>query len=92
MTIINTIINSIVKITKGPLRVSVGQRRGLRGASSVLGKGSVDRYTVSNIPKVDREGTKAGHVGHKRVQEGPKGCQSESRWVTMLPRTTVNQF
>ena len=67
----------------------MGQRRGPRGASSVVGKGFVDRYTMSNIAKMDREGAKGGQVGHKRVQEGPKGCKRDPRWVTVLPRTTV---
>ena len=52
----------------------MGQSRGHRGAISVLGKGFVDRYTMSNIAKMDREGAKGGQVGHKRVQEGAKGC------------------
>ena len=78
-----------VKVRKGPRRVSMGQRRGPIGASSVLGKGFVDRYTMSNIAKMDREGAKGGQVGHKRVQEGPKGCKRGPRWVTVLPRTTV---
>ena len=67
----------------------MGQRRGPRGASSVLGKGFVDRYTMSNIAKMDREGAKGGQVGHKRIQEGPEGCQRDPRWVAVLPRTTV---
>ena len=78
-----------MKVTRWPWRVSVGQRRGPRGASSVLGKGFVDRYTMSNIAKMDREGAKGGQVGHKRVQEGPKECKRGPRWVTVLPRTTV---
>ena len=67
----------------------MGQRRGPRGAISVLGKGFVDRYTMSNIAKMDREGAKGGQVGHKRVQEGPKGCKRDPSWVAVLPRTTV---
>ena len=62
------------------------QRMGPRGASSVLGKGFLDRYTISNIAKMDQEGAKGGQVGHKRVQEGPKECKRYPRWVTMLPR------
>ena len=70
----------------------MGQRRGPRGASSVLGKGSVDRYTMSNITKVDREGAKGGQVGHKRIQEVPKGCPRSPKWATVLARTEVTQF
>ena len=66
----------------------MGQRRGPRGTSSVPGKGFGDRYTMSNIAKMDREGGKGGQVGYKRVQEGPKGWKRGLRWVTVLPRTT----
>ena len=46
----------------------MGQRRGPRGASSVLRKGFFDHYLMSNIAKMDREGAKGGQVGHKRAQ------------------------
>ena len=69
----------LVKVRRGPRpfsnprRVSMGQRRGRRGAMlhcSVLGKGFVDSYTMSNIAKMDREGIHIGHsyrISHHNV-------------------------
>ena len=50
----------------------MGQRRGPRGARSVLGKGFVDRYTMSNIAKIDRAGAKGGQVGAETRPGGYK--------------------
>ena len=64
----------------------MGQRREPRWGQ--LGKGFVDRYTMSNIAKMDREGGKGDQVGHKRDQKGLKWCKIGLRWVTVLSRTT----
>ena len=53
----------------------MGQRRGPRGASSVLGKGFVDRYTMSNIAKMDQGGAKAAKWGTNASRRVPKGVK-----------------
>ena len=69
-----------MEVTKVPRRVSVGQRREPIRTSSVLGKGTIDRCTVSNFPKEDRGG-QGDQMGHKLAQEGLTGYHKGARWA-----------
>ncbi len=63
------------RITSGPRRISVGRRRGPRRATSVLGKGLVDHYMVSNLPRWIGRGLKVARWDTKGSRRAPKGAK-----------------
>ena len=65
----------------------MGQWRGRRGPSSVLGKGFVDGYSFKH-PKVDRRELKVakwGTKGSRRVPKGAKGAPGGSQCSRIRP-------